>query len=227
MIHPCGCINEIDEKSGVMHCVKKCDFHIDWSRTHPQGGSIEYYKEIGAIENGIPQNFRLIEELIEPLHQMRRRGLNFGDGKCILELGCGLGPYIPYLLGNGWLYFGMDSSEFACNWVKNVFGIDLNLSDFECYDSFRVNAILAAHLFEHLHDCPAGLKKAYDLLLSRGSIYLIVPDDGDPTNPDHWWFFTETTLLALLEKIGFTNISMTMRKRVPQENFIYCVAEKP
>lgn len=227
--YSCGCVNEIDNASGVLHCVRKCEFHLKWSADHPQGGSPEYFKEIGLLEDGISNNARLIEELLDPFAEMGIGEMFFyGNHRSLLELGCGLGCYIPLFLKLGWLYEAVEQSPYAARWTRNTFNVPVHEEKFEDFTRlvYYWNAIFGAHFFEHLRDSPAGLMKAYNYLVDDGVLYLIVPDDGDPTNPDHYWFYTTETLKGLLDQIGFKNIKIAVRKRVPQENFIYCVASK-
>ena len=228
MIYGCGCVNEVDADSGVLKSVSKCEFHLEHSRTHPEGETIEYFKELGCFdEQGIPQNQRLINELLDPLLEMQEPLPHTALPVRVLEIGCGLGAYIP--LFRRCSYIGVEKSRFACQWVENCFDAIVSNCMFEDYElSYeRFGLILAAHVFEHMKDAPYQLQRCFAALELGGKIIIIVPDDTDPTNPDHRWFFTVPTLHALLEKIGFVNIKSTMRKRVPQENFIYCVAEKP
>lgn len=227
MQYSCGCVNEVDA-CGVLKSVKKCSFHIEWSRTHPQGATPAYFADIGLLEDGISNNARLIRELEDPLEEMQVTNLFAGNHRSVLELGCGLGCYIPMFLKHGWIYEAVEQSPYAALWVRNTFDVPVYQVPFEEFDRkvYFWNAIFGAHFFEHLRDSPRGLQRAYDYLVPGGYLYVIVPDDGDPTNPDHLWFYTQETLRNLLQIIGFKNIRMTMRKRVAQENFIYCVAEK-
>jgi methyltransferase family protein len=226
--YSCGCVNEVHEKSGVLASVLKCEFHVDYSRTHPQGDSIDYFKAMGCInERGIPQNKLLIDQLWGALLPDDFMYLFHGEGKHVLELGPGLGPYIPFFLQYHWKYDSVEMAPFACDWIESTFGyspIRTTAEGFFLWDDSDYQCIFAAHLFEHVVNAPKLLKQCFDRLNER--LVLIVPDDSDPTNPDHLWFFTQETLHALLEKIGFKNVRSQIRKHVPQENFIYCVAEK-
>jgi hypothetical protein len=47
----------------------------------------------------------------------------------------------------------------------------------------------------------------------------------DPTNPDHLWFFTPSSLTRALEDAGFVIDELAWKQHVPQENFIYCLAQ--
>jgi SAM-dependent methyltransferase len=230
MKHPCGCINEVDEESGVTHCVKKCDEHITWALTH-SNDRLEHYAEMGCLSNGIPQNKRLIEELKIAFTSI---GEYFDFPKLlprILEIGCGLGMYVPFFLARGWIYTAIEPAKVAAYWTENTFNVRVINKRFEDWSDveslYAYDAVLGAHVFEHFEDTRRELLMAWGALKNGGKLYIIVPDDTDQTNPDHWWFFTQDTLRALLEKIGFGNIRMTQRKVVEREDFIYCVAEKP
>jgi SAM-dependent methyltransferase len=148
----------------------------------------------------------------------------------MLEIGCGLGSYVPFFLRNGWNYEAVESSKFAAYWTRNTFDVDVHEKTFEKFHEEPFvpfyHLIFAAHVLEHMESAPLALVWINELLKPDGQLMLIVPDDSDPTNPGHQWFFTEPTLRALLEQKGFKNIRTAIRKRVERENFIYCVAEK-
>jgi hypothetical protein len=226
MNYPCGCINGIESESGILRCVKKCNFHINWSLTHPEGESLEYFRDLNAIRDGVPQNDHLARELVGALSISDMAYLADGWRKSLLEIGCGLGAYIPLFLSNHWNYLAIEQADFCVNWVQQTFYIAVRKMPIEEFLKTApvFNCIFAAHVFEHLKDAPAVLKTCYEKVDER--LYLIVPDDEDPTNPDHRWFFTQESLHRLLERIGFVNVRSQIRKLIPQESFIYCVAEK-
>lgn len=225
MQYPCGCINEVDEPSGVTRNVSKCDFHREWSRTHRE--SFDYYKAVGIFDDrGMPQFTKYMTEWWIPALEI---DFDFkAQPKQVVELGCGISPYAKYFLGKGCYYAGIDSSEYAIEWMSEVYPIEK--AKFICAPvedcAFDADLIFSAHLLEHVYDAPTLLKRIHSALNENGQLFLIVPDDTDMTNPDHLWFFNQTTLTALLRKIGFKNIRSTMRRYVEHENFIFCAAEK-
>lgn len=226
--YECGCVNTIDLDSGVLHCVQKCAGHIEELANQKQD-CLEYYESLGCLKNGVPQNRKYIGELVETLKDLSALSfVSLGANKYMTEIGCGLGMYVPFFLSCNWNYDAVEISEFAANWVSNAFDVSVEampLADFWFGTNYS-DLVFAAHIFEHLHDMPTQMQKTYDHLADGGRLILIVPDDTDPINPDHWWFFNVKTLHALLEKIGFKNIRSTTRKIIDRENFIYCVAEK-
>lgn len=226
MKYECGCINEL-HSSGLTRNVLKCPFHTQWSKDHPQGNSEDYFREIEALgKDGVPQFHKHIQEFHDAFDELHI-DLD-GRDRTMLEIGFGLGQYIPLFLAYAWDYEGVECADYAFRWTKAVFGpaVTLYKERFEDLQFGYYHAIFAAHAFEHMHDAPAMMKKAHDLLVPHGQLWLILPDDGDPTNPDHLWFFNQATLEGFLKSIGFVNVRSTMRKIVPQENFIYCAAEK-
>ena len=219
----CGCVNTMDRKWGVLRSVSKCLAHVESGHRDDH----RHYMELGCLRDGIPQNFRYIQELVEPMTDL---GIAIppGNGGCVLEIGSGTSMYAPLFFKHGYQYEAVEPSSWAAEWTRSTFDVIVHQCTFEDLSNAepRYAAIMAAHSFEHMVDSPAMFARAFDLLLPGGRLYVIVPDDSDPVNPDHYWFYNAGTLRSVLERIGFTDILITMRKRVDHENFIYCFAAK-
>ena len=226
MIYPCGCHNELDENSGMIRCVSKCDFQVN-ALGNIKSDDAVYYTTLGSIADGAPRAKLYIRELqdsglfIRPspsLAQMRRA----------LEIGCGCSGYVPLLLKLGYNYYGIDTSDYAVKWTSQAYDDDTyRVSLEEMNGSQRFDLILAAHVLEHFKDAPAALVKMYGLLNPGGQLCVIVPNgDDDPTSPDHWWFMTESSLLSYATRVGFVDITMNQRRVVEHERFIYMSASK-
>ncbi len=214
MIYSCGCEN-IKDISGVTKCVYKCDLHTAFLLTHPE--TLEYYTSMGCIHGGIPHNKNHISELLAKFDgEVLAPSVN---GSRMLEIGCGLGMYVPLFLGLGWTYEGLDAAELATYWVNNTFEL------FESKHKYEM--VFSAHSFEHMHDAPGMLLKSFGMLEPGGRLVLVLPDDTDQTNPGHWWFFNQGTLEALLKTLGFINTYTTVSQVVQHEKFLYTVAYKP
>jgi hypothetical protein len=227
MKYDCGCVNEIDENSGILRSVDKCQTHSQVITTSKSRDKNYYMRGPNSAidEDGIPNFVRYIKELGEGVSREDFSYLTDGLGRFFLELGAGLGPYIPLLLSGGGRYLAIDDSRFACEWIRRVFYVPCLEQDVETIpDDIHYDCVLAAHLLEHVWDAPGLLRKMHKI--ARERIYLIVPDDSDPVNPDHRWFFTRETLQVALKRAGFRNIRSKIQRIVPQENFIYTVAEK-
>lgn len=226
LISPCGCVNEIDPEWGIEKSKSKCDYH------RSKGGKtgLEHYRDMCAIDSrGIPQHKRYGEELHFALDELGEIDVcqdTFGT-VFALEVGAGLGMYAPYLMQRGFRYEAIEPDKEAASWIENNFDVLVfrgYLEDFQA--AFKYGLIIAAHVFEHLKDAPAGIKKCFDMLSSGGRLILIVPNNDDPVNPDHLWMFTESTLASTLSRIGFKDIRMVSKQVVKHEKFIYCTAVK-
>jgi len=232
MRYDCGCENE-EVEFGVLHCVKKCEYHVSWLLTHNED-TMEYYTTMGCIRNGIPHNKQYIVELQDAFNSIdcsifkpiTNPGRSNGSENFMLEIGCGVGVYVPFFLKQGWVYAAVELSKFAAYWTRNCFDVPVEEAGIEKFDGGRYDLIFSAHTLEHLEDAPEVMKKCYGMLIPKGKLALILPDDTDKINPSHWWFFNENNLSQHLKAVGFKKVRTVVRKIVAHENFIYCVAER-
>ena len=234
---PCGCRNALDPEWGVLKSISKCDKH----RAKAGRGGLDYYRDMHALDsNGIPRHKFYVEELKEALGNgdLFKPHYAKGGGTLIqpklLEIGAGLGMYCPMALKEMYAYWAVEPDTEAAAWIRGCFDVVVYSGTFEDYHrayyshSIGFEMIIAAHVLEHLKEGPAALRKMFDLLSPHSSrLVLIVPDDSDPINPDHLWLFTPENLKSSLERTGFIDIKIEVRRRVKHENFIYAIARKP
>jgi SAM-dependent methyltransferase len=226
MKFPCGCINETDPESGVTKSISKCP----WHKARMGRGGLAYYEELGCLKDGkaIPTNhikeFKTALELMGADH-LKAIGVS---GKC-LEIGCGVGVYIPWIEERGYKYEAVESDQEAAKFVSNRYGVWVWNDCFEnlLQSGKQVDLILAAHVIEHLKDSPGAIASMFGLLKPGGRALLLIPEGTDQTNPDHLWFYTPETFLALLQRAGFVDIRMVVQNITGKENFIYASAYKP
>lgn len=231
MVYPCGCMNETDAISGVLRSVSKCEHH----RQQSGRGGMAHYLEMGCIIDGVPQHAKYAAELREclrdmdcPIYPHNSDVSMTGVDDVALEIGSGLSMYAPMLMNLRYDYNGLEPDAEAAAWARSTFDVlivEKKLEELTCCDT-AFALIMAAHVFEHLQNAPRMIAKTFSLLQKGGRLILIVPDDEDPVNPDHLWFFTPTTLRSVLEDVGFKDVRMTVRRRVKHENFIYASAVK-
>lgn len=223
MKFPCGCINETDSESGVTKSISKCEHH----KARMGRGGLAYYEELGCLKNGkkIPTNH--IKEFKEALELMGADPLG-GAGGC-LEIGVGVGMYIDWVWEEvGYNYEGIEPDREAAEFTENRYEWPIYVSTFEEFDlgCKQYDLILAAHVIEHFKDSPTAIKLIHDRLAPGGRVLLLIPDDTDQINPDHLWFYSPKTFLAVLQRAGFVNIRMCVRRITSKENFIYVSAYK-
>lgn len=228
--YPCGCMNAVAIGPPLITILKsifKCGYHLE----HAGAGGLNHYIRMGALVNGVPRHQHYINELREALPKLESqlRDINEGNStsSTAIEIGCGLGMYAPFFMNLRYQYFGVDTDADARAFVASNFDVDVYPSMEEC--PIRVHdVIMAAHVLEHIPESPIiVLKKWFNALHKNGRIVIIIPDDEDPVNPDHLWFFTEKCLRDILAHVGFVEVETAVRRRVKHENFIYATARKP
>jgi len=104
-------------------------------------------------------------------------------GNRILEIGSGIGNNIEYLLDRE-LVVGIDShsecEKYLCRRFKksNIFAFTMdiaNTKDITRLSEFKFDTILCFNVLEHIEDELIGLQNMKEILVSNGSIILIVP----------------------------------------------------
>lgn len=231
--YPCGCVNRIDPEWGILRSVSKCASHL----RHAGKTGMAHYLDMKCIVGGVPQHAKYAEELDVAMVEINRLIFPAPTRDTVaLEIGCGLAMYAPKLLNLGYKYYGIEPDAAAAHWARMTFCVPICQTTFEDATGYFMDAhftgafpslVLAAHVIEHVTDAPAVLASIFQLVKPPGRLILIVPDDRDPVNPDHLWFFTMPTLRTTLERIGFTDVQMVSKSIVKHENFIYCSAVKP
>jgi len=221
---PCGCTVFTDPEWGVTRSYQKCAYH----KSESGHSGLKHHEEMGAIKDGVVQHELYEKELMECVD------IPWGMGWNVLEIGCGVGAYIPMFTGRAYAYHGLEPDGEVADFVSRKFKVlvsecryeDLPLKSPYTKEVFY-DLIFCAHAFEHMEDSPGMMAKAFSQLKPGGRLVLIVPNDDDLCNPDHLWMWNETTLRSALMRIGFHDIRMAVRQRVKHEKFIYTCASKP
>jgi SAM-dependent methyltransferase len=222
IVYRCRCVTEIAPPFGALRSVSKCRRHAARQRD-PATLDEAYYRELGALDADAPQ--RYVAELTEALGEIPEA---WDVWRRALEVGCGISPYFSAIRARGWLYNGLDPCRWAANWMglnRAAAVRSRTLDDHDLGDSFGF--ILAAHSIEHMADAPNAIQKCADLLIPRGELWIVIPDDSDPLNSDHLWFFSPDSLRACVEAAGLSVKRFAVHQRVPHEKFIYVRAIKP
>lgn len=133
-----------------------------------------------------------------------------------LDVGCNTGSLARAASDSGYSASGIDISEDAVSYAREVLGLDAHRGDFIRYpfpeDAFDV--ITLSHVLEHTKDPKGTLLKAYRSLKQGGILYLSVPDFGSPQArlfrqnwfhldiPRHLYHFRKEVLMPVLREIG-------------------------
>lgn len=226
--YPCGCVNDFDR--GVLKSILKCDHHKSMQREIGELGE-EYYQENGAMDPEASVRYAAeFEECFgkcEPVNP---------DCPFALEIGAGASHYVPMITDAEWAYYACEPSRWARQWMMSKYSdrfVRLNNSTWESFSGdthggwWKFGMILSAHSLEHMSDAPAALEKMAEYLAPGGVLYLVLPSDDDPLNPDHLWFFSAATLDLSVRMAGLVVEVLDTRQRIERERFIYCKARKP
>lgn len=99
------------------------------------------------------------------------------NGK-VLDLGCGTGEFLAYLMSRGYNVHGVEPSLGAREQAIANFSIPVvpDLEQVPAQEQFQV--VTLWHVLEHLSDLRGTFKKLFALLGDRGVLVIAVPDRG-------------------------------------------------
>ena len=208
----------------MLRSVSKCEGHRAEARD-PATLDLWYYRELGVIQGSTLRVRRYVGQLFEALGSFPPA---HRPGASALEVGCGISPYAGAIDAAGYRYRGLDPSPHAVTWMERLWPGCMACGTLEAVNpGKRFALILAAHVLEHVEDAPGAIRKLAGMLEPGGELWLIVPDDSDPVNPDHKWFFTEAALRAAVVGARLFVSRISVRKIIERENFIYLRAVRP
>jgi SAM-dependent methyltransferase len=189
-------------------------------------GGMAYYQNLKCLETGDAQYEK---EFTTALTEMNAPMLPV-QNQTVLEIGAGLGMYCPWLQRLGYTYAALEIDSLAAGWIVVNRQVPVFNQTFESYlveKHLPVDLLVAAHVIEHFNHAPNMIQGIYDSIVPGGRALLLIPDDQDKTNPNHLWFFTPNDFQRIVERVGFVDVRISVRRIMPQERFIYCSAWKP
>jgi len=165
--------------------------------------------------------------------------LNKEQNKCILDLGCGNGHLVNYLLEQGFNVYGTDASEKGIAIAKNThpdrfFEQDLSTGKLPAeLQSINFDTIISTEVIEHLYDPQGFVDFCRDALKGKGEIILSTPYHGYLKNltisifnkwdahlgplwlGGHIKFWSKASLSKALTNSGFTVVDFKGCGRIP------------
>lgn len=156
-----------------------------------------------------------------------RRVLKPGARATVLDIGAGGGEFVYLAAREGWLARGLEPNEGYGGYARQHYGVDVRCGGVADLDGERVDVITLFHVFEHLRDPDAVLRRLYDALQPGGLLFLEVPNllqkDASPHNVyfgAHLYYYTRATLNAAaspyfdpLEIEDAGNLKVVFRRR--------------
>ncbi len=167
--------------------------------------------------------------------------LNYAKNKTILDLGCGNGALVKYLVQHNYDAFGTDASEsgikIASKFSKSRFALQDLTEDHlpQQFDQLTFDTIISTEVIEHLYDPKMFIDFCKNILLKNGGgeIILSTPYHGylknlslalmgkwdkhaDPLwDGGHIKLWSKNTLSRLLTQKGFTVTDFVGCGRLP------------
>jgi len=150
------------------------------AKINPQG-DIDAISEKVAVINTIYESKKPIRRY---LHNRRKKVIaslirKYSDKKgCCLDIGTGVGTYLPYLHKRFNKITGIDNEPDLLNYVRNLFGKHENIEFYEAdalHQPFEDNTfdfILCSEVLEHV-SCPATLLKEVARIKKPGGIFIL------------------------------------------------------
>jgi len=165
--------------------------------------------------------------------------LNKNKNRCILDLGCGNGYLVNYLITEGFNAYGTDASEEGIKMAKKInkdrfFIQDLSTDKLpDGLQKLSFDTIISTEVIEHLYDPEAFILFCKKILNNKGEIIISTPYHGYLKNllmsifnkwdihfsprwrGGHIKFWSKATLSKLLSDSGFTIAAFKGCGRIP------------
>lgn len=223
----CGSSNYIvvyDPGVAQVHQIVKCEdcelmyaFPLEHSNLEQyatpadaQNPLVEASPEVQRARNKLPDYMKIEEALSEMLRPR-------GD---IVEIGSYSGILMHAFRLRGWRVKGVEPDGRAVEFSRNVYGIDVCHGTLKSADLDResADAVVMLHVIEHVDDPAANVRAVMQILRSGGIFVVETPvydslmyrllgrRERSISCNGHVFFYTESTLVRLLNNCGFTII---------------------
>jgi len=190
------------------------------------------YKDYGYQAATMTHNFGY---MLQPLLSLLDKSKN----SCILDMGCGNGFLVNYLIAQGYNAYGTDASENGIIIAKQTnpdrfFVQDLSTGKLPVeLQSLNFDTIISTEVIEHLYDPTGFVVQCKDILCDKGTLILSTPYHGYLKNVllglfnkwdrhmDPLWvgghikMWSRATLSKLLTNGGFTVTNFKGTGRLP------------
>lgn len=211
----CGCRLDRHDQTWALYCTFKCKSHrrIQNTTTHL---AQDYYHELQGDDKTIH-----IGQFIENFGELQQV-----ESDSVLEIGAGTSQYVPMFLSKGYTYAAVEPSVYAADWINSKYGVTVHNTAFESFKTDKqYDIVFSAHCLEHFKNAIAELHHMKRLLKPNGLLYVLIPDDSDLSNSDHYWFFNTSSISEAFELLDMEVVSIKLNRYVPKENFIYIIGK--
>lgn len=190
---------------------------------------LNHYKNLEDVDLSSDKIKRRINNCIDRANTIKK----FLDLNNLCDIGCGDGLFLKVLQGQGLEnLIGVEPNIHLVDFAKN-YGLKVicgDIKDAECAIKFNgIKTVTMFHVVEHLPDPLVMLKSVYTSLPYDGKLVLETPDiesysikknnyKHELIYPNHLFYFNQSNLRQLLEKVGF-KIIVSGKRDFDQNHF--------
>jgi len=204
----------------------------------------DYYKDNYVSEN-YNNSLDEIHQMDEPakarIKYLKDKNYIINNSK-YMEIGPGAGTMMKLLSNEGIDIVGIEPDPIAAKWMEEKKDLKIYEGFFdEIYDREKekwrntlFDAIVFTHVLEHISNPIIFLKKIKSILKDKSILIIEVPNIERPftdewnwqayCDPGHLYYFSKVSLGLVLNKAGFSVISMTDKLFEPFGN-LFCIAK--
>ena len=193
------------EEFEIRRCVS-CKLGVTW----PRPASLDpYYVDYHGDRHGTTTSYCANRRL-----SILRKACGPGNGRKLLDVGCGEGTFLIGARNRGWDVFGTEISPESARRA----GLRVFESLQECQTTAPFECITLWHSLEHLVDPVQTLLDAHRLLRPGGVLIIAVPDAGGLQarlfghhwfhldTPRHLYHFAPASIRRLMQRTGFVSV---------------------
>lgn len=169
----------VDGEFSVVRC-KNCGLVflnpqplVERLKIHYPGPDYHGHKKVGIIpvQDAMTSGRFSYPERKENICKYKKRGK-------ILDVGCADGYFLASMREKGWQVYGIEASEYAGRFTRDVLGIEVYIGLVETFDCpwTDFDVVTFYHVLEHLHDPQLALCKAANILKTGGLLAIEVPN---------------------------------------------------
>lgn len=176
---------------------------------------LQYYMENMADDE------KTFEKRLEIIEEHAKKGT-------LLDVGCAIGTFSNVAQNRGWEVAGIDINRGSAEYCRDKLGLDVFAGSFDDHDFPRdfYDVILMNDLLEHVPSPTKTLQKAHQLLKGGGILFIVTPKIDSlmarvsgsrwlHLKPnEHLFYFSSGTIRKLLEKTGFSIVTIKPMGRV-------------
>ncbi|HVN94215.1 MAG TPA: class I SAM-dependent methyltransferase [Terracidiphilus sp.] len=152
----------------------------------------------------------------------------YRTGGTLLDLGCSSGGFLQAMKSPHWNLYGIEMSDVVARYAESVSGAKVFVGDIleAPFAPASFDVITCFHVFEHLYQPLAVLKKVAEWLKPGGIFYFMVPNIDSAGErifrsywyalelPRHLFHFSPRSLQKLAERSGLEQVSLEMHREI-------------